>query len=380
MSDELHDVVSAAFDQVESGGTSAPAAKPAAPAPEPADASQETPGTDVAPDSRSRDDKGRYAAGKKEDARVPTGPVRPEKPAIAPKNGVAGVQTPAVGQPGPEVKAHGEKPPLGEKPPQSWTPTAREHWAALPAEVRTEVARRERETNIAMQRATETHKAAAPIVEAMQPYMHMIRSEGGDPARTVQSLLQTAAQLRTAPPQAKADLVANLIRHYGVDVGMLDGALETALKGGAAPAAVPSQYRDPRFDQFIGTLQQRAEQASHAQREAFAAKVAEFAEANEFFEDLREDMADIIDAQERRGQAPDLQRAYERAAKLHPKVSEVLEQRAKVEAAKAGASGAAKSKAASTSVKSSPVGASPAKDKQDLRSVVEAAYDSVMTR
>ena len=57
--------------------------------------------------------------------------------------------------------------------------------------------------------------------------------------------------------------------------------------------------------------------------------IAEFSQdpANEFFEDVKADMADIFDLATKRGQKLSLKEAYDKAVALHPEISKVLSSR-----------------------------------------------------
>lgn len=303
--------------------------------------------TDKPPDdARRRDSTGRFT--KTEAPAVKTATPMPKGAGVSdvsPKTANAtavpaqGTSTPSA----PELKA-----------PQAWKPAAREKWAAIPPEIQAEIVRVENETKTGLREASEAKRFAQEFARTVAPYEGMIRSEGSDPLRAVSNLLQTAAALRTAPPAHKAQLVANLIQAFGVPIEALDAALV-----GQAPAQAAQQgggqYRDPRVDQLLASLQQAQEQRSQSLSQSAAKEVAEF-QAKEFFEDVRQDVADLLEMASRRGIALSLEEAYNRALKMHPEISGVLAQR---EAAKSAANGnpsTQRARAAASTVKSQPSG------------------------
>jgi hypothetical protein len=310
--------------------------------------------------AEGRDEKGRFAGVAKDvDKAVAAKPVIAKAPDAVPPPEPAPVVT------APTVKA-----------PQSWRPAIREQWAKLPSEVQQEVARVEREATQRIGRAAEAEKTAQQLREVIGPYEGMIRAEGGDTFRAINSLMQTAMALRTAPPAHKAQLVAQLVKGYGVDVSMLDQCL-----AGQAPQGGQQQYADPR--QVVREeLQQLMAQSQRQRQESELATARQEAETfsadHEFFEDLREEMADMVELAARRRVALSLEDAYARACKLHPEISQVMQQR---EAAKSAANATAstqRSKAAASSIRSQPTAgvAEPAKS-GSLRDDLDAAIASL---
>ena len=356
--DDLRNDLDAAFDAVEVSPQEMPD-KPEGEAPAPRD--------------DGRDENGRFAPKKPDTEVAPDGAapkVEGEKAAAAP---------PAVAAPpvaGPEDRA-----------PQSWKPAARETWAKLPVEARQEVMRREREVSVAMQESAEARHLASSVRDTVNPYLGMIRAEGGEPLQVIGNLLQTAAALRTAPPQHKAQLVAQLIKGYGIDVGMLDAILVGQAPPAGQPQAQaprPEQFRDPRLDQIIE--QQRRAIADNTRR-----SVETFATKHEFYEDVRETMADILDLNDRQNEARarrgeqqvdmDLETAYSRAVQLDPQLSKVVAQREAAKAAQTGAQATARSRRASSSVASSPVGAVTGKKREgSLRDDLEDSLEDLSGR
>jgi hypothetical protein len=117
---------------------------------------------------------------------------------------------------------------------------------------------------------------------------------------------------------------------------------------------------------------------SAQQKQAEAAKSVQEVAQEEFFEDVRQDMADLIEVAQRRGVALTLKDAYTRAVGLHPEISKVVSQRAAA-AARTPAGATQRARAASSSVRSSPA-VQPKGDREvghDMRADLEAAMDAV---
>ena len=249
----------------------------------------------------------------------------------------------ATAQPqGPEATVQDLKPeaqpPTSLKAPESWKPAVRDHWAKLPKEVQEEVNRREQDMNQFVQRTSAQRKIADMFMQTVQPYMGMIQAEGGNPIQTVNNLLQTAAFLRTGPSAQKAVMVARLVKDFGISVRDLDAAL-----AGEEIPPDPDEKIRKIIEERLAPVQDILGKVSQADRERaqrletdMDKEIETFANdpANEFFKDVHQDMADILELASRRGRQMSLKDAYDQAVKFNPEIQETIKRRnqAKVEA------------------------------------------------
>lgn len=312
------------------------------------------------PDGRARGPDGKFipktAAEEAKAATKPKALTPPEKPA----------QTPPP-PPAPGTPTQTPEPVTGEqsqalKPPQSWGPVVREHWGKLPAEVQQAIDKRERDMTRGLQEAAPARKFQQDFQATIAPYEAHIRSQGADPMKAIGSLLQTSYALTSAPPAHKAQVVAQIIKGYGVDIA----ALDSILSGEAAPQSAPQQF-DPNAiaqqvqQQVMQTIQQ---QRMEAHRSKAAQEIEAFASEKPFFDDLREEVADYMEVAAKRGIAMTLEQAYSRALKVHEsddksEIGIVLRQRKAAEAAKANQASTQRAKVASSSVRSQPASVQP---------------------
>lgn len=156
-----------------------------------------------------------------------------------------------------EAKEKEEKPavPLA---PLALNDEIKSKWAELPNEVRDEFVRLEKTQAKGMQKIAEDANFGKSLRQVFQPYEAMLRAEGATPERAVQSLLNTAYQLRTAAPAQKQRLFADLAAQYGVDVK------------GLATGKEPPQI-DPNvqyLQQEIQNLKQQTQQRQHSEQQA----------------------------------------------------------------------------------------------------------------
>lgn len=317
---------------------------------------------------RQRDQKGRFA-GKAVSSGTPTPtPVTQPKPTVTP------APTPTVATPTPAPKF---------KAPQSWKPQLREKFSTLPVEVQAEVDRREREATTLAQQAAESRKFHESFQQAVQPFQSHLAAKGVNPVQAFQSLLQTQHALETAPPQQRAAMAAQIIRNFGVDIAMLDE--ELSRPGGPTHAPQGQQHMDPtqiaaQVRQSI--MQDLQRQRQHVELQRAQKELASF-EDKEFFEDVRETMADIMEIAAKRGVVMTTEQAYNQACQMHPDVSAALSQRPAVAPVPtANPAATARAKAAASSVRSSPAKApepSPS-DSDDLRAQLAREYAKMSGR
>lgn len=309
-----------------------------------------------APESRADAIGALLDAAEKDDAPAPVvQEAAPKVEAVAPAP--TEVKPPAAEAPPPteaqQAAPEGEKPASikTEKAPQSWTPAAREKWATLPGEVRAEVMRREKEVARVLQESAEARKTADAFKAKLSPYEAMIRSEGHEPLAAVESLLQTATALRTAPPAHKAAIVAGIIAGHGIPVEMVAQALQGKL---AAPQP-QVQAADPRA--IAAQVRQEMErEAAQREQQHIESELSEFASSHEHFDDVAPYMLAIVQGDMQRGLKPNLEAAYNAACRANQDVWNVMQQREAAQKANATQASTRRAIAASASVRGGPAG------------------------
>ena len=102
--------------------------------------------------------------------------------------------------------------------------------------------------------------------------------------------------------------------------------------------------------------------------------VAQFSEDAEFINEVREDMADLLDIAAARGRNPTLQEVYDRACAGNPEVSKLLKQREADAVLLSSADAADKKKKASSSI-SGKGGGPKGGGAMSLRESIEDAFD-----
>lgn len=220
---------------------------------------------------------------------------------------------------------------ITQKAPGTWTPAAREHWNSMPQEVREEVLKREREVSRAMTQSTQARQFQQQFQTLVQPYMANLQAQGAQPLQAIQTFFNIDHQLRSGQPQTKAQLIAGLCKDFGIDLELLDFAL-----AGQQPPANKQQAFDPNqlktlVQQELAPIRQQFQTQNAQLLQEIEGEVdnelSTFASTHEFYNDVKEDMADIIEMGARRGVNISLTDAYERATLLSAPVRAVIEQR-----------------------------------------------------
>ncbi len=269
-----------------------------------------------------------------------------------------------------------EKPDPFAKAPQSWKPGAREAWGQLPPDVRQEVYRRERESARVMQETHQSRQVHTYVDQLAQQFAPALQAEGVDVLTATQNLMNLASRLRFGPPQEKAALAAQIIRSYGVDINALAAALDGAAQSVTATKQ-QGMYQDPRVDQLMAELNQAKQQRQQQIAATATNEVESFGSDKEFFEDVREDMADMLEVAAKRGIDLSLEQAYERACSIHPDIGKVLAARGATGQARTGKRSTQQARHAASSVRGTPSGESTPVAGDNLRSEIEAAMEQV---
>jgi hypothetical protein len=248
-------------------------------------------------------------------------------------------------------------------------------------EVQKEVARREYEMARYVNESSAARNIAERFTQTIQPFLGTIQAEGVDPLTAVRNLMSVTQTLRSGTQYEKAQTLAQIVKVYGIDIQ----ALDSALVGAEPPAGSQQQMPDvnaavqqalaPLYQAAHNQRQQIVQQAEGEARtelETFAADPA-----NEFFQDLRQEMADIIELGERRGRDISIADAYKQAAMLHPEVSKVMLARQQGANARQLTQNAQRARSAAVSVRgAAPVGNPAGPEPSSIRESIEAAIQA----
>jgi len=219
-----------------------------------------------------------------------------------------------------------------KRPPSTWSAKGKASFSKLPKHIQDEIIKREADIGKGISMYKQAANYGRSIGEAIKPYEAMIRSENSDPIKTVQSLLNTAYRLRSGTPQQRGQLVMQIAQQYGADLSQYSSANAENTENQEIPEL--QQYLNPlqekinNLEQVYASQQQAAQQQT--QQEAvtsigsFQNQVDEKGNIrNVHFDDVRNDMADLIESAERQGRQLSLEEAYETACWANPQIRSV---------------------------------------------------------
>lgn len=258
-----------------------------------------------------------------------------------------------------------------DRPPQSWKADAKQSWGDLPLHVKQEVYRREQQVNQVLQETTHDRKLAAEFGQVTAPYMARIQTYGISPAQAAGQLFQADYMLSSAPMPQRAQLMAKLIADYGIDIQ----ALDTALSGNVSQNTQPDieAIIQQRITAAMAPFTQQQEQAALQSQQAVNDEVQQMSldPAYPYFDDVRNEMADIIELYSRRGVSISLPEAYNKAIQLNPNTAQQANRQSQHDAAQ-------KAKAAAVSVTNKPaaVTSTNLQTGTSLRDTISAAMET----
>lgn len=374
----LRDALESAYDKLDAGTaptsstTSTPGPKVQAtsvsdipPAPEGGASTSSAP-------SRPRDDEGRFTkASEKPADKKPSTPAAADSPTSAAPPAATKAQGEGAG---PDPAPAPASTPEAFKAPQSWKPAAREAWAKLPPEVQAEVTRREREIQTKLTETDRERREAGEFRSVVAPFEAMIRAQGATPAQAIDRLLRTGYTLQHGTPQQKAQIAAQIIQGYGVDIQTLG-----AMLAGQAPQTSDAVDPNTIIAQAEQRMMQRLEaQAAKARAQRNQTRIESFAQKHEFFGDVRSQMADILDGRGIKDPTDQqLEEVYDLACRIHPDVSPMIRQREAAKAAETSIEASRRAQAAASSVKTAPASAPGNPKPKGLRETLEQKYDEL---
>ena len=258
--------------------------------------------------------------------------------------------------------------------PVSWSASAREQWKKIPKEAQSYILQREQQMQQGMQKNAEQARRAEGMDRSLAPYQQYFAMNGG-PGQTLQTLLQTGSGLQMGTPQQKAQIVANLINQFGVDIPSLDSLLtgkdvppevrqQSQVEQMLQQRLAPIQQQLSQYQQRERQMQQGVQQEASSELNAFSSD-----SKNEFYNDVRGDMADILDMAYNRGVQLTLKQAYDKACALNPEISRIQQSREQQRALQG-------KRRAAVSVTGGMSGPGATATPDSMRSAIESAWDN----
>lgn len=211
-----------------------------------------------------------------------------------------------------------------DKAPSSWTPKARESWAALPENVRQEVLRREEDSVKGIRQLQEQMAPYTQFANTLEPFIQEAIHNRTDPGQYIGNVMQAERRLRTGTAEERFSSLVEIAEGYGIPLRkIINDAVGQEIVPHPSLAPSNKQVIPPEVQRELDEGREFRKNFQTTQEAAITKEIEEFGKTHEFFEDLREDMGALMDM----GRATTLQDAYDKASKINPEVSQLIEER-----------------------------------------------------
>ena len=269
------------------------------------------------------------------------------------------------------------EPPVWRRPPTSWKKDFHDVWQKADPKMQEYAWQREEQMRAGVEPLLAKAQFADTMQETIAPYLTTIQGMGLTPEKAVSALMQADYTLRTAPPQQKMQLFAQLAQSYGVNLSAM----------GANPQAAPQNNVDPMVWQLQNELNNvRGEVTGWKQQQEMQQNQQLLGEINQFslkadhFEEARPTMIQLLQS----GMAETLDEAYDKAIRLNPDLFEQINKAQQAEVAAKQAKeynrAAKAARAAAVSVRSATPSANTAPKAANRRALLEDAFSETESR
>lgn len=268
------------------------------------------------------------------------------------------------------------EPPVWERPPQSWKKDYHEIWKAADPKLREYAYQREEQMRAGIEPLIPKAKFADEVNKVLEPYMGTLRGLGVSPPQAIEALIRTDHALRNSSPDERRQLFFRLASQYGVNLNPVEGEAPQQMQ--QLPPEVFNLKNE--LTNLRGEVLSWKEQQERNANEQLQSEINKFSLKHEHFEDVREDMAMLLQS----GRADTMEDAYDKAIRLNPELFDQIQSRKQAEEAarnSAALDAAAKgARRAAVSVKSSTPGAAPTTNATDRRSRIAEQFDNLSER
>ena len=269
------------------------------------------------------------------------------------------------------------EPPVWRRPPASWRKDYHEVWQKADPKMQEYAWQREEQMRAGVEPLLSKAQFADTMQQAIEPYLPTIQGMGLTPEKAVSALMQADYTLRTAPPQQKMQLFAQLAQSYGINLGAM----------GANPQAAPQNSVDPlvwqlqnELNSVRGEVMGWKQQQEMQQNQQLLGEINQFSLKADHFEEARPTMIQLLQS----GMAETLEEAYDKAIRLNPDLFEQVSKAQQAEQAAKQAKeynrAAKAARAAAVSVRSATPGANTAPKAANRRALLEEAFSETETR
>jgi hypothetical protein len=166
------------------------------------------------------------------------------------------------------------------------------------------------------------------VHKVVEPHLEFIKQAGVTPLAVIDGTLRMAQALGTGTPERKAEVLAQLITSYGVDLGLLDKTLTAQLQAAQDPVQAAITRQLAPIQQALSAITQRVApttQEAQPATDTVGDEVRSFATAKDatgqlkypHYQQVRRDMADLFSIAAQRNTTLTLEQAYRKACAMN---------------------------------------------------------------
>lgn len=224
----------------------------------------------------------------------------------------------------------------------SWKKEAQSTLSQLPPETQRMIQEREEQFHKGIEQYKSDAQYGRTLGRALSPHMEYLNQIGVTPDVAIDKLIQAEKMLRTSDYNTRVNAFMKLAHDYGIDANSLTN--------------VPFDPYKYQLEQQLASQQAMLQQIQQSRQTAEEAQlgqtIEQFAQQHEYFDEVRETMADLLD----KGLASNLNDAYSKAVRLNDDVFSRVNTPAQSNQLQRANNAAKAAKAAAVSVKGSPNG------------------------
>lgn len=277
------------------GEGSAPAPAEGTPAPTPSEPASSGP---------VRGPDGRFQAASGSAPAAPGAPpAAPGTPAATPTPEAASGPAPAAPEGAPAAPA---APAAGvvtldpSKPPQGWRAEAKAKWDTIPEDLRQEIIRREEASAQGVAQLRQEYEPLDRLDAVLGQYSDYLQHIGAEPETYLSNLIQAEQSLALGNPAQKMQTIISLADSYGIPLrqvidsamgGQLDAVMKQSHQYHNTPPQVP-----PQVQRELETLRRQQQELIQQQAQQELDQFLKEPDKYPFFNEVSEQMADLIEA------------------------------------------------------------------------------------
>ena len=188
------------------------------------------------------------------------------------------------------------------KPPQGWRPEAKAKWAAIPEDIRQEIIRREENSAQGVAKLRQQYEPMEKVYnEAITPALGYLAHIKREPVEYIQAMMMSEQTLTLGNPAQKMEKLLEIADTYGVPIrqaldSAMGGKLNEFIKEAHTAHKTPSSLPPEVAAELAESRKWREDMVQSAVKKEYDEFTAKVDTDYPFFEDVKDDMAALLDS------------------------------------------------------------------------------------